>query len=75
MSMVKIRFKNDEDDTRGFYELMKRTRVLCFAHDVYQVPKSALKILDRKGLQYEILSEEGLDHAYKALRDSVTSKV
>lgn len=75
MATVRIKFRSSQENTKGFCELMKNTRVVCFADSTYQIPKSALKILDREKLKYEVVKEEGMDRVYKALRDTLAAKL
>ena len=75
MTLVKIKFKTKKDKVKGFYDLITRRRVVSLPDDVFQVPKSALRGLNRKRLKYDVLAEEDLDHAFKTLRDSLAAKV
>jgi hypothetical protein len=54
--MVRIKFKTEADEARGFYELLMRASGESLQGGVYWVEESALKILDESGIGYEILS-------------------
>ena len=75
MIMARIRFTAGRREAEGFLALAKRTRVVSFDDDTYDVPKSALSVLDDLGIGYAILSEEGLDGVRLALRDTLTAQV
>ena len=53
--MVRIKFKTEADEARGFYELLTRASGESLQGGVYWVEESALKILDESGIGYEIL--------------------
>jgi hypothetical protein len=72
--MVRIKFKTDADEARGFYELLTRARGESLQGGIYWVEESALKILDESGISYEILpSQEVRVHEAPALRDSLAN--
>jgi hypothetical protein len=56
--MIRIKFKTDADEARGFYELLTRASGESLQGGVYWVEESALKVLDESGIGYEILSFE-----------------
>lgn len=68
--MVKIKFRNPTHDAQGALALAKRCRVICLPDDTYEVPASALAILDELRLPYHILETEGFDYAVRALRNT-----
>ncbi len=43
MQMVRIRFPDHKSRTLGFYELMRRVRVVCLAGDEFLVPHGVLR--------------------------------
>jgi len=74
--MIRIKFKTDADEARGFYELLTRASGESLQGGVYWVEESALKILDQSGIGYEILpSGETRIHEAPALRDSLAANV
>ena len=75
MEMVKIKFKNEQDNIKGFCELAKRVRVLCLPDDIYEIGEKGLKILDDLKIKYEILQTEGFDYAYATIRNSIAVQV
>lgn len=75
MQMVRIRFPDSTKEAEGFVMLAKQVRVICFADNTYEIAKSHLKILDDRGIPYEIVMEEGFDRACHALRNSFAAQV
>jgi len=75
MQMVKIRFPDEESRTQGFYELMKRVRVVALPEREYLLAESSLQILDDHGISYSIIDRCSLDHALKTLRDTAASPI
>ena len=75
MQMVRIKFADAAKEAEGFLALARSVRVICFADDTYEIAKPGLKILDRLGIAYQIIAEEGFDRACHALRSSLASKV
>ncbi|MGH7597796.1 MAG: hypothetical protein ACREOI_15710 [bacterium] len=74
--MIRIKFKTDADEARGFYELLTRASGESLQGGVYWIEESALKILDESGISYEILSNgEKRVHETPALRDSLATNV
>ena len=63
MQMVRIRFPDDRSRTEGFYELLKRVRVVCLPHDEFVIPKAGLSILDARSASYTVLEQNGVDCA------------
>ena len=61
MPMVRIRFLNDEDHTRGAVGLAKRMTITAFRGGYYVVPEAALQLLDEWACQYEIVERGGYD--------------
>jgi hypothetical protein len=75
-TMVRIKFKTDADEARGFYELLTRASGESLQGGIYWVEESALKILDESGIGYEILPNgEVTAHEAPALRDSLATNV
>lgn len=75
MVMVKIRFRTEEEDTRGFYLLMRRGQVVCLPDGIYEIQENLLEVLEEAGIPYEVIEREGIDGAYKTLRDLVAAPV
>jgi len=74
--MIRIKFKTDADEARGFYELLTRASGESLQGGIYWVEESALKVLDESGIGYEILSHGGRRvHETPALRDSLAANV
>lgn len=75
MQMIRIRFKNEKDNIKGFCELAKRVKVICFPNDIYEIGERGLSILDNLKIKYEILQTEGFDYAYATIRNSLATQV
>src|SRR6266446_571697 len=75
MQMVRIKFANAAKEAEGFLALARQLKVICFADNTYEFPKSGLKILDELAIPYEVTAAEGFDRACHALRNSLASKV
>ena len=74
--MIRIKFKTEADEARGFYELLTRASGESLQGGVYWVEDASLKILDQSGISYEILSTgEARVHEAPALRDSLAANV
>jgi hypothetical protein len=67
MQMVKIKFQNPAQDAQGALELAKHFTVICLPEDTYEVPATALAVLDELHLSYCLLETEGFDRAVRAL--------
>lgn len=61
MQMVKIRFPDENSQTRGFYELIQKARVICLPDGEFLLPEVSLAILDELGIPYLVLERGGLD--------------
>ncbi|MEW6419222.1 MAG: hypothetical protein AB1480_14100 [Nitrospirota bacterium] len=70
MKMVRIKFTSTENDAIGFLELSKRIRVVCLHDDTYEIPFSALNMLDALNIPYEVIATEGLDNVLRKIRDT-----
>ncbi len=75
MQMVKIKFQNPQDDAQGSLALAKRFSVIYLPADTYEVPSTALAVLDELQFPYQVLETEGFDHAVRTLRNPSTSEV
>jgi hypothetical protein len=74
--MIRIKFKTDADEARGFYELLTRASGESLQGGVYWVEESALKILDESGIGYEILPNgEMRVHETPPLRNPLAADV
>ena len=57
MSWAKVYFLNDDDQTRGFYELVRRTHVVGYKENgqqIYQISVPSLTILRELRIPFEI---------------------
>ena len=69
MQTVHIKFLTEEDRTRGFYELARRSRVGSLPSRVYQVPLEALQILDDLHIGYRRASDDEVKDAHDQVRN------
>lgn len=75
MKMVKIKFKTRENDAVGFLELSKRIRVVCLPDDTYEIPFSAINMLNALSIPYEVIETEGLDNVLRKIRNTASAKI
>lgn len=61
MEMVRIRFLNEDDHTRGAVGLAKRITVVALRGGYYVIPAKALQLLDEWKCDYEIVERGGYD--------------
>ena len=57
MSWAKIYFPTDDDEVRGFYELVRRTHVVGYkeaGRQIFQISVPSLDILRELGVPFEI---------------------
>jgi hypothetical protein len=73
-TMIRIKFKTDADEARGFYELLTKASGESLQGGIYWVEESVLKILEDSGISYEILPNgESKAHEAPALRNSLAA--
>lgn len=70
VKFARIRFPDRESRILGIHQLMQKTRVVCLANEEYIVAKTALSILEKKGIAFEIICETNLDETLADLKDS-----
>lgn len=75
MKMVRIKFKDYQNDAVGFLELSKRVSVICLPEDTYEIPSSALVVLDGLNISYTVVETEGFDNAIRKIRDTASAKI
>ena len=75
MKMVRIKFKGTENDAIGFLELSKRIRVVCLPEDTYEIPFSALAMIDSLNIPYTVIETEGFDNAIRKIRATASAKI
>lgn len=61
MEMVRIKFLNDDDQTRGAVGLAKRMKIVALRGGYYVIPAPALDILDEWACDYEVVERGGYD--------------
>ena len=75
MEMVKIRFLNEDDRTRGVVGLARRLSVVGLRGGFYVIPATALSILDEWGCAYEVVKRGGYDVLVGSLRGTPAGQV
>jgi len=75
MRMVRVKFKDSKNDAVGFLELSKRLRVICLPDDTYEIPSSALAVLDTLNISYTVVDTEGFDNAIRTIRTTASAKI
>jgi hypothetical protein len=76
VTMIRIKFKTEADEARGFYELLTRASGESLQGGIYWVEESTLTILNEAGISYEILPNgERRVHETSTLRDSLATNV
>jgi len=75
MKMIRIKFKKDKDEAIGLLELSKKVRIVCFQDDTYEIPFSALEIINALNIPYEIIKTEGFDNVLRKVRNIDSIKV
>ncbi|MCI0637619.1 MAG: hypothetical protein L0Y72_08190 [Gemmataceae bacterium] len=73
MQTFYIKFLNDEDRKRGFYELARRSRIGSLPGEVYQVSREALKILEDRHIGYRRASDDEVKIAHDQVRNPAPS--
>ena len=73
MKHFRIRMDDGESSGRGFYEIMRRGRIVCLRENQFIVPEPALTLLDELGVEYAVMGEDDPDAALRTVRDSVAA--
>lgn len=67
MQTIYIRFSSEEDRVKGFYQLARRARVASLPGQIYQIPISALALLQDESIGFR----RATDIEVKAAHDQV----
>ena len=70
MQTIYVKFLNEEDRVRGFYELIRHSRVGSFPGQVYQIPLEALKLLDDLHIGYRRATDAEVKTAHDQVRNT-----
>ncbi|MFO0970699.1 MAG: hypothetical protein U0793_34600 [Gemmataceae bacterium] len=73
MKTTYIVFLTHEDRVKGFYELMRKTRLDSFRGEVYRVPVDALKLLDDLHVGYRVATDAEVKNALDQVRNPPAS--
>ena len=69
MQTVYIKFLTEADRARGFFELAKRSRIGSLPGQVYQVPLTALQILEDAHIDYRRATDAEVKDAHDQVRN------
>ena len=69
METLYIKFNNEADRARGYYELIRFARVLSLTGRIYGIPPDALGLLDGHGLSYRRASDAEVQAAHDQIRN------
>ena len=69
MQTIYIRFLNEADRARGFYQLALRVGISSLPGAVYQIRREALKILDDEHITYRHATEAEIKDAHDQVRN------
>ena len=69
MQTTFIRFLTHEDRVRGFYELATRASCSSFPGELYQVPLTALQLLDDRHIAYRRATDTEVREAHDQVRN------
>jgi hypothetical protein len=73
MQSIFIRFVTEEDRTRGFATLAKRSRISSLPGQVYQVPIDGLALLESDHVNYRRATDDEVKAANDQVRYSAAS--
>jgi hypothetical protein len=68
MTMIRIRFKEEQQEAEAVVELARRGRVYCLLGGLYEVPARSLAVLDQLAIPYEVVRTEGFDSLIQTLQ-------
>jgi hypothetical protein len=69
MRTIFIKFLTEQDGVRGFYELMRHSRVSSFPDDVHQIPLEAVKLLDDLHIGYRRATDAEVQKSHDQVRN------
>jgi hypothetical protein len=69
MQTVYIKFLNEGNRAKGFFELAKRSRIGSLPGQVYQIPFEGLKILEEMHIDYRRATDAEVKDAHDQVRN------
>ena len=69
MQSIYVKFLNEADRARGFYELARRARVSSFPGELYQIPREAVAILQDQNIAYREATDAEVKEAHDQVRN------
>ena len=69
MQTVYIRFTSRENRERGFYELATRSRLASFPGEIYQIPLSAISVLEKENIGFRRATDAEVKAAHDQVRN------
>lgn len=73
--MVRIRFKTEQDNINGYYELSTKGLVRSLRSGIYEINGESQKILEKANIFYEIIPYGEILNETEAIRNSLTVSV
>ena len=70
MQTMFIKFLTEEDRAKGFYELATRANISSLPGNIYQIPLSALTLLDKQQIPYRRATDDEVKSAHDQVRNS-----
>ena len=69
MQTVYIRFTSQENREKGFYELITHARVASLPGEIYQIPLSAVALLEKESIDFRCATDEEVRAAHDQVRN------
>ena len=69
MQTVYIKFTSPEHRERGFYELATRSRLASLPGEIYQIPLSAIPLLETENIGFRCATDAEVSAAHDQVRN------
>ena len=69
MQTVYIKFINEENRVKGFYQLATRSRVASLPGEIYQIPLSAISLLEKENIGFRRATDAEVSAAHDQVRN------
>ena len=73
MQTVYIRFTSEADRVKGFYELATRARVASLRGEIYQIPLSAISLLEKENVCFRRATDAEVRAAHDQVRNPTSA--
>ena len=64
MQTIYIKFLSEEERVKGFYELATRANISSLPGHIYQIPLSALTLLEKQQIPYRRATDDEVKSVY-----------